>query len=154
MWCCWHRQRWIAWHFFIFRFRQRHLPYVCMLLTIYIRSHAVNYITNLLECSISLGFDRLASFSRLLIFFPSGLEMFFFSDTFMSHELDVYLSMFTMCIIACNPQKSTLSLIIVQKCKRHTKKLGTHSSIQHCIEMTKLCATDDKIGYATAKYWF
>lgn len=104
----------IAWHFFIFRFRQRHLPYVCSLFTIYICSHAVNYIMNSHECLISLGF---ATFGW----------MFFFSLWYTSCFVESYLlrcvCMFTMCIIACNPQKSTLSLIIVQKCKRQHKEI-------------------------------
>lgn len=41
----------------------------------------------------------------------------------------VCMWVFALCIIACNPQKSTLSLIIVQKCKRHHShsRANTHA---------------------------
>lgn len=46
----------------------------------------------------------------------------FFLKIFSDKESHLFhcicMCVFTLCIIACNPQKSTLSLIIVQKCKR------------------------------------
>lgn len=82
------------------------------------------WIAFLKHISISFGIWYAIVFIivRILFYAPCAAHSHSFCS-FLSACLcgshSIYCDMFTICIIICNPQKSTLSLIIVQRCKRH-----------------------------------